>query len=149
VDRRHVQVRVWVLGCKTSLIIMWPLHSQSYCNISMKNGSNVIMLDVIGTDCIVSYKSNYHTITTMTDPMREWKRDPKIKQKWPYRRCPHWMVTIKRPPNEKVVFWYRWFLIYIIITLLPFFIEMLQYDWLWSGHMIIRDVLQAGYTIMW
>ena len=22
---------------------MWPLHSQSYCNISMKNGSNVIL----------------------------------------------------------------------------------------------------------
>jgi hypothetical protein len=25
------------------LIIMWPLHNQSYCNISMKNGSNVII----------------------------------------------------------------------------------------------------------
>ena len=25
-----------------SFIIMWPLHSQSYCNISMKNRSNVI-----------------------------------------------------------------------------------------------------------
>jgi hypothetical protein len=22
---------------------MWPLHNQSYCNISMKNGSNVII----------------------------------------------------------------------------------------------------------
>jgi hypothetical protein len=31
-----------------------------------------------------------------------------------------------------------------IITLLPFFIEMLQYDWLWSGHMIIRDVLHPN-----
>jgi hypothetical protein len=28
----------------------------------------------------------------------------------------------------------------IIITLLPFVIEMLQYDWLWSGHMIIKDM---------
>jgi hypothetical protein len=28
----------------------------------------------------------------------------------------------------------------IIITLLPFFIEMLQYDWLWSGHMIIKQM---------
>jgi hypothetical protein len=28
----------------------------------------------------------------------------------------------------------------IIITLLPFFIEMLQYDWLWSGHMIIKEM---------
>jgi hypothetical protein len=28
----------------------------------------------------------------------------------------------------------------IIITLLPFFIEMLQYDWLWSGHMIIKKM---------
>ena len=25
-------------------IIMWPLHSQSYCNISMKNGSNVMIV---------------------------------------------------------------------------------------------------------
>jgi hypothetical protein len=29
----------------------------------------------------------------------------------------------------------------IIITLLPFFIEMLQYDWLRSGHMIIKEML--------
>ena len=27
-----------------------------------------------------------------------------------------------------------------IITFLPFFIEMLQYDWLWSGHMIIKEM---------
>ena len=27
-----------------------------------------------------------------------------------------------------------------IITLLPFFIEMLQYEWLWSGHMIIKEM---------
>ena len=27
-----------------------------------------------------------------------------------------------------------------IITLLPFFIEILQYDWLWSGHMIIKEM---------
>jgi hypothetical protein len=27
-----------------------------------------------------------------------------------------------------------------IITLLLFFIEMLQYDWLWSGHMIIKKM---------
>ena len=26
-----------------SFIIMWPLHNQSYCNISIKNGSNVII----------------------------------------------------------------------------------------------------------
>jgi hypothetical protein len=29
---------------------------------------------------------------------------------------------------------------YSIITLLPFFIVMLQYDWLWSGHMIIKEM---------
>ena len=28
-----------------------------------------------------------------------------------------------------------------IITLLPFFIEMLQYDWLWSCHMIIKEMI--------
>jgi hypothetical protein len=27
-----------------SFIIMWPLHNQSYCNISMKNESNVIIM---------------------------------------------------------------------------------------------------------
>jgi hypothetical protein len=26
-----------------SFIIMWPLHSHSYCSISMKNGSNVVI----------------------------------------------------------------------------------------------------------
>jgi hypothetical protein len=32
------------------------------------------------------------------------------------------------------------FMYYSIITLLPFFIEMLQYDWLWSGHVIIKEM---------
>ena len=27
-----------------------------------------------------------------------------------------------------------------MIALLPFFIEMLQYDWLWSGHIIIKEM---------
>ena len=31
-------------------------------------------------------------------------------------------------------------LYHIIISLLPFFIEMLQYDWLWNGHMIIKEM---------
>jgi hypothetical protein len=32
-----------------------------------------------------------------------------------------------------------------IITLLLFFIEMLQYIWLWSGHMIIKEMFR-GYV---
>jgi hypothetical protein len=36
--------------------------------------------------------------------------------------------------------WYSIMYHRIIITLLPFVIEMLQYDWLWSGHMIIKDM---------
>jgi hypothetical protein len=32
------------------------------------------------------------------------------------------------------------FLYFVIITIFPFFIEMLQYDWLWSGHMIIKEM---------
>jgi hypothetical protein len=32
-----------VLVVVITFIIMWPLHNQSYCNISMKNGSNVII----------------------------------------------------------------------------------------------------------
>ena len=31
-----------------------------------------------------------------------------------------------------------------IITLLAFFIEMLQYDWLWSGHMIIKEMFHIS-----
>jgi hypothetical protein len=30
-----------------SFIIMWSLHNQSYCNVSMKNGSNVIILSCV------------------------------------------------------------------------------------------------------
>jgi hypothetical protein len=41
-----------------SFIIMWPLHNQSYCNISMKNGSNVI---------INRYNSIYPAMTAFTD----------------------------------------------------------------------------------
>ena len=32
-------------------------------------GFKLTILVVIGTDCMGSCKSNYHTITTMTDPM--------------------------------------------------------------------------------
>ena len=35
-------------------------------------GFKLTMLMVIGTDCIGSYKSNNHTITTMTAPFRVW-----------------------------------------------------------------------------
>jgi hypothetical protein len=35
-----------------------------------------------------------------------------------------------------------------IITLLPFFIEMLQYDWLWSGHMIIKGIRNKYFHAM-
>ena len=39
------------------------------------------------------------------------------------------------------IFWWKLAYIYIvIITLLPFFIEMLQYDWLGNGHMIIKEM---------
>ena len=31
-------------------------------------------------------------------------------------------------------------LYFSIITLLPFSIEMIQHDWLWSGHMIIKEM---------
>jgi hypothetical protein len=34
------------------------------------------------------------------------------------------------------------FLYFVIITIFPFFIEMLQYDWLWSGHMIIKEMFE-------
>jgi len=36
--------------------------------------------------------------------------------------------------------WQSYVVYLTIITLLPFFIEMLQYDWSWSGHMIIKEM---------
>ena len=48
-------------------------------------------------------------------------------------RLPVWNVKIRRYlASCTLQFW--------IITLLPFFIEMLQYDWLRSGHMIIKEM---------
>jgi hypothetical protein len=41
-----------------SFIIMRPLHNQSYCNISMKNGSNVIITVWKGIKC--NYKNWMH-----------------------------------------------------------------------------------------
>jgi hypothetical protein len=37
---------------------MWPLHNQSYCNISMKNGNNVITKQW-KTNKIPDYRNNY------------------------------------------------------------------------------------------
>jgi len=36
-------------------------------------GFELTTLVVIGTDCIGSYKSNYHTITTTMAPNADWK----------------------------------------------------------------------------
>jgi hypothetical protein len=50
-------------------------------------GFKIIMLVVIGTDCIDSYKSNYHTITTTTVPTftKQWI--------WYVKRL-HWNGTV-------------------------------------------------------
>ena len=39
-------------------------------------GFKLITLVVMGTDCIGSCKSNYHTITTTTAPLNIWKTTP-------------------------------------------------------------------------
>ena len=41
------------------------------------------------------------------------------------------------PSPPQVLFFFKYT---HIVTLLPFFIEMLQYDCLWSGHMIIKKM---------
>ena len=53
-----------------SFIIMWPLHNQSYCNISMQNGSNVI---------IVNWKL---TIAMPTSMFQGFKRSYEKKNNW-------------------------------------------------------------------
>ena len=46
------------------------------------------ILMVICTDCIGSYKSNYHTITTMTAPLRlTIKVKSQTKYLWKYEDC--------------------------------------------------------------
>ena len=44
-------------------------HIMLYRVYLVRVGFKLVKLVVIGTDCIVSYKSNYHTITTMTAPL--------------------------------------------------------------------------------
>ena len=44
------------------------------------------------------------------------------------------MTPKKRKRNSSIEFYT------FMIALLPFFIEMLQYDWLWSGHIIIKEI---------
>jgi hypothetical protein len=58
---------------------------------------------------------------------------------WQY--CiPLWIVVIYRYFNltTHLCQFERFYHYFNIITLLPFFIAMLQYDWLWSGHMVIK-----------
>jgi len=47
-------------------------HIILYCVHLARVGFELTMLVVIGTDCIGSYKSKYHTVTTMTAP--SWAR---------------------------------------------------------------------------
>jgi hypothetical protein len=57
----------------------------------------LIILMVIGTYCIGSYKSNYHTITTMTTPLsRTIKVKLQTKYLWKYEdlSCPSLSIII-------------------------------------------------------
>jgi len=61
---------VWFYGAKC--------HFQQYFSyivvVRFIDGENrLIMLVVIGTDCIGSYKFNYHTITTTMAPKKKWE----------------------------------------------------------------------------
>ena len=49
-------------GCVLYHILLYRVHIAWV-------GFKLIMLVLIGTDCICSYKSNYHTITTTTAPI--------------------------------------------------------------------------------
>ena len=45
-------------------------HTMLYDNTSPWEGFELTTLEVVGTDYMVSYKSNYRTITTMTAPLK-------------------------------------------------------------------------------
>jgi hypothetical protein len=51
-----------------------------------------------------------------------------------------WSIDLCLTPTLAVFQLFRVVNFFYIITLLPFFIEMLQYDYLWSGHMIIKEM---------
>jgi hypothetical protein len=51
-----------------------------------------------------------------------------------------WSIDLCLTPTLAVFQLFRVVKFFYIITLLPFFIEMLQYDCLWSGHMIIKEM---------
>jgi hypothetical protein len=58
-------------------IIMWPLHNESYCNISMKNGSNVIILKWKVKVKPSQYEINHFI---MTSYIMQWKVKVKASQ---------------------------------------------------------------------
>jgi hypothetical protein len=49
-------------------------------------GFELTMLAVIGTDCICSYKSNYHIVTATMTPLKKWRKHVlyknNVKIKW-------------------------------------------------------------------
>jgi hypothetical protein len=90
------------------------------------------------TFIISSYKviCCYFNLATRLYQLWQWAI---VMLTWQY--CiPLWIVVIYRYFNltTHLCQFERFYPYFNIITLLPFFIEMLQYDWLWSGDMIIK-----------
>ena len=90
------------------------------------------------TFIISSYKiiCCYFNLATRLYQLWQWAI---VMLTWQY--CiPLWIVVIYRYFNltTHLCQFERFYHYFNIITLLPFFIAMLQYDWLWSGHMVIK-----------
>ena len=140
----RLQFFLWPLCCLfffDKRILIAPLlssNSSSCCHCCINSKAEVM---------VISLKTLYINIQLMV--LKEY-----VLRCW--RKC----VKIGKSRGLSYVQWFKprgdcWFRWYcwncwpslfnisfhkVIITLLPFFIERLQYDWLWSGHIIIKEM---------
>ena len=103
---------------------------------------NIILVNITLHNKTHFMSFNIYRMETQTLLIKEhWKRDHVVQNILLHNKIifygyfialNYWNLNLWKVKNKSIYT--------EIITLLPFFIEMLQYDWLWSGHMIIKEM---------